>query len=59
MFVGGGEGEGAGGGGGGGGCMLKLKQNARPSNEVIQKCNHLHNAEHVVQSTFQNMLITF
>ena len=25
----------------------------------IQKSNHLHTAEHVVQSTFQNMLVTF
>ena len=25
----------------------------------IQKSNHLHTVEHVVQSTFQNMLITF
>ena len=28
------------------------------SNEVIQK-NYLHNVAHVVQSTFQNTVITF
>ena len=30
------------------------------SNEVnTKKCNYLHNVENVVQSTFQNTLITF
>ena len=30
------------------------------SNEVkYKKCNYLHNVEHVVQSIFQNKLITF
>ena len=29
------------------------------SNDVIQKCNYLHNVEHVAQSTFQNTLISF
>ena len=50
---------GGGGGGGGWGCVLKPKQYARLSNELNIKSNHLHNEEHVVQSTFQNMLITF
>ena len=60
-------GRGGGGGGGGGGerggrqggwwsRVLKPKQYARLSNEV-QKSNHLHNVEHVVQTIFQNMLI--
>ena len=43
--------------GGGGG--LKHKQYARLSNDVICKSNHLHNVEHVVQSVFRIMLITF
>ena len=42
---------GGGGGGGGGGGEEKCSK--------IQKSNHLHTVEHVVQSTFQNMLITF
>ena len=36
---------------GGGGGALKPKQYA--------KCNYLHNVEYVVQSTFQNTLISF
>ena len=45
----------------GGGGALKPKQQTA-SNEVntkMQKCNYLHNVEHVVQSTFQNTLISF
>ena len=43
------------------GRVLKPKQYARLSNEVIykKKINHLHNVEHVVQTTFQNIIITF
>ena len=48
---------GGGGGGGGGGAALKPKQYARLCQ--IQKCNYLHNVEHVVQSSFQNTLISF
>ena len=40
----------------GGGRALKPKQQT-VSNEVNTKM--LHNVEHVVQSTFQNMLISF
>ena len=43
--------RGGGGGGGGGRRVLKPKQ--------YDKCNYLHNVEHVVQSTFQNTLISF
>ena len=32
---------------------------SKMSNAVKRKSNHLHTVEHVVQSTFQNMLITF
>ena len=47
-------------GGGGGGGALKSKQYARLCQmRLIQKYNNLHNVEHVVQSTFQNMLISF
>ena len=48
-------------GGEGWGRVLKPKQYARLSNDVInkKKNNILHNVKHVVQSTFQNMLITF
>ena len=41
---------------------LKLNsvcQNQNVKCGKIQKSNHLHTVEHVVQSTFQNMLITF
>ena len=38
--------------------IKKPKQSARLSSEV-QKSDYLHTEEHVVQSTFQNMLITF
>ena len=43
--------------------MLKPKQNARLSNEVKykkkkKKKNQLYNVKHVVQSTFQKVLIT-
>ena len=57
-----------GGGGGGGGertgcgrlACVETKQFARLSNEVkYEKSNYIHNVEHVVQSTFQNMLTTF
>ena len=56
--------EGWGGGGGGGGDRaLKPKQYARlcpVSNEVKKmQLSNLHNVEHVVQSTFQNTLISF
>ena len=45
---------------GGWGRVLKPKQYARLSNEVIyKKSNHLHNVEHVVQTAFQNMIISF
>ena len=44
-------------GGGGGGGALKPKQYARLCQ--MSKYNNLHNVEHVVQSTFQNMLISF
>ena len=49
-----------GGGGGGGGGALKPKQQT-VSNEVNTKMqlNYLHNVEHVVQSAFQNTLISF
>ena len=53
----------------GGGCkgegvrVLKPKQYARLSNEVKckkkKKKTTLHNVEHVVQSTFKNVLATF
>ena len=40
--------------------VLKPKQYARVSNEVkYKKKKHLYNVEHVVQSNFQKMLITF
>ena len=40
--------------------LLKPKQYARLSNEAkYKKSNHQYNVEHVVQSTFQTMLITF
>ena len=39
---------------------LKPKQYARLCQmRQIQKCNYLYNVEHVVQSTFQNTLISF
>ena len=38
-------------------CLLKPTQYARLSNKV--KYKNLHNVEHVVPSTFQNLLITF
>ena len=53
-------GEGGGGGGGGGRPGTETKTVCQTvSNEVIQKCNYLHSVEHVVQSTFQNTLISF
>ena len=52
-----------GGGGGGGGAGVETKT-VKTVNLIvkcgkIQKCNYLHNVEHVVRSTFRNMLITF
>ena len=42
------------------GRVLKPKQYARLSNEVIyKKSNHLHNVEHEVKTTFPNIIITF
>ena len=39
--------------------VLKPKQYARLSKwGKLQKSNHLYNVEHVVQSTFQKLLIT-
>ena len=38
---------------------LNPKQYARLSRDKIQSSNHLHNVKHVVQSTLQNMWITF
>ena len=52
---------GGGGGGGGGWGALKPKQYA-PECQIrytAKKNNHLHSVEHVVQSTFRNMFITF
>ena len=40
--------------GGGGGLSNEIKYKKKK-----KKNNHPHNVEHVVQSTFQNMLITF
>ena len=43
-----------------GGVVMKPKQYAGVSNEVkYKKSNHLYNVEHVVESNFQKMLITF
>ena len=43
--------------GGWGGGALKPNEYARLSNEVkYYKNNHLHTVEHVVQSTFRNLL---
>ena len=44
--------------GGGGGTETKTVCQT-VSNEVITKMQHLHNVEHVVQSTIQNTLISF
>ena len=48
-----------GGGGGGGAETIAVCQKQNVKCGKIQKSNHLHTVEHVVQSTFQNMLKTF
>ena len=48
-----------GGGGGGGGAETKTVCQTVSNDVKYKKCNYLQNVEHVVQSTFQNMLITF
>ena len=52
LVVGGGE-------GGGGAEIITICQKQNVICGKIQKNNHLHTVEHMVQSTFQNMLITF
>ena len=60
MCVWGGGGGGAAGRGCGGACVeTKTVSCQTVKCSKIQKCNYLHNVEHAVQSTFQNMLITF
>ena len=55
------EGGGGGGGGGGeGGGNIETKTVSQTVKRgKRQNRNHLHNVNHVVQSTFQNMCITF
>ena len=43
---------------GGGALKTKTVCQTVPNEVKYKKCNYLHNVEHVVQSTFQNMLIT-
>ena len=48
------------GGGGGGGGNIETKSVSQTAKRgKIQNSNHLQNVKHVVQSTFQNMWITF
>ena len=45
---------------GGGGARVETKTVCQTVKcGKIQKCNYLHNLGHVVQSTFQNILISF
>ena len=53
----GGGGEGGEGGGGGSTETKTVRQTVKRGK--IQNSNHLHNVKHVVQSTLQNMCITF
>ena len=46
-------------GGGGGGADTKTVCQTVSFEVKYKKCNYLHNVEHMVQSTFRNMLITF